>query len=720
MLKRTLMIVCILILLEKYAYAFPFWNYGNFLAELLNHVIEIVRNAVKTIIEAVSTVISGVVNPPPPSPTKQVTQPSTQSRGLTSLKKRDIGTPKAGTRVKRPSSKPRRNSVQNSGRHVNKESKSGVRKNSNKVSTPLLDRDRHSFENLRKLSEIFRYEKGEENQFRLIGLAYLNPPVKYSSYITSVPSWNFGVQGDLLIPLLAALSSLGLIKVSKRKKDPKKRTQHLKSTVQKKESQGLSGKIQRLFDWVNNGLESLRKSVSNALNSVAEGVTSYFKDFVDFYAGVFSKPKESLENAFSAIKGFGKAVAVGWNNFTRDPLGSLRWVGEKIWENKEEIIGGIIVGGAIVATVFTAGAAGISIPYALGAAAAIGGGAMGIHYLSRRYGEDLIRIDKGIKKLEFSCSPAFNQLIFITPPLAMASCRVKVDEEEVRRNRKLLEKVGENAIVDASITLGSIGVGKLYENAVIWNVNRDVEFIRDVGSLRKVERVSKEFKSSPVWKFFKRENFRLAIRDKKGKIVWSRILFPRGESQKIRRVVFQERGDDFVLAVGMKGFSDGIHVLEENSLLVNIDSWNFVKQNPRLIIHEFGDYLGTLKGLTKKVLIKLEKENLLNRRAFEIVNNRLFGDYYLIKSEGCAGVETWSTVVRREVDSLTNLMIKYPEVRKDLLPDLAYYYLISKEGKQETFLNILRKSIESLSVEERKAFNRYLEIFEEGVRNWGY
>ena len=70
-----LMIVCILILLERYAYAFPFWNYGNFLAELLNHVIEIVRNAVSTIIEAVSTVISRVVNPPPssPSPTKQVT-----------------------------------------------------------------------------------------------------------------------------------------------------------------------------------------------------------------------------------------------------------------------------------------------------------------------------------------------------------------------------------------------------------------------------------------------------------------------------------------------------------------------------------------------------------------------------------------------------------------------------------------------------------------------
>jgi hypothetical protein len=417
-----------------------------------------------------------------------------------------------------------------------------------------------------------------------------------------------------------------------------------------------------------NSFEEERKKKENS--GILNRIANYFIDVGNFYYNAFTHPRESLNSIFGAISGFGKSIVY---NITH-PAETFNTFVNSIKEHSTEIIAGIIIGGAITATILTAGAAGVTIPPAITLAATITGSALSIHYIGRRYGSILNDVNE--------------------------NCGIGDGDDECRRS---IDEFNERATVDTTITLGSIGVGKIIERSIIAYSNRGIEISWD-SELSDTEILEAEnvYDSEIKWTFY-RENFRLP------------------KDYKINEVIFvnsESIVDDYLVGDTTYAFVDPNNA----KIFFNVDRFDdsIIPFKDYIVRHEFGDYkyhhgLTNMMPLDQAMEIFRESNIPINQNDVEeLIANNLMGDKVAVWNNPKA-LEGWMSLHSEEI----NLINRRTEIwsiltqsdRDKILSHLAYLQAISEEQGVTEFQNIITNLITKLPKEDVDTFNKLVQFF---------
>ena len=399
-------------------------------------------------------------------------------------------------------------------------------------------------------------------------------------------------------------------------------------------------------------------------------VSNYFIDVGNFYYNALTHPRESLNSIFSAISGFGKSIVYDVTH----PAETFNTFVNSIKVHATEIIAGIIIGGAITATILTAGAAGVTIPPAIALAATITGGALSIHYIGRRYGDVLNDVNE--------------------------NCGIEERSEECKRS---VDEFNERATVDFTIAIGSIGVGKIIERSIISYSNRNVMMswnseLSDDEILEAMNVYDSEIK----WTFYK-ENFRLP------------------GDYKINEVVFVN--SESIIDGYQVGMDVPAMVSTDGVIYFNVDRFDdaLIPSRDYVIRHELGDYK-YFHGLTNMVSSD-EAMEILNSLDIsvdkevvrEIINNNLMGDKVAVWNNPRA-LEGWVNFHRDEISNFIGPAIEkwnylsFNE-REKILSHAAYLQAISEEQGVTEFQNIITSLITKLPKEDVDTFNKLVQFF---------
>jgi hypothetical protein len=416
-----------------------------------------------------------------------------------------------------------------------------------------------------------------------------------------------------------------------------------------------------------NSFEEERKKKENS--GILNRIANYFIDVGNFYYNAFTHPRESLNSIFGAISGFGKSIVY---NITH-PAETFNTFVRSIKEHSTEIIAGIIIGGAITATILTAGAAGVTIPPAITLAATITGSALSIHYIGRRYGDVLNGVNE--------------------------NCGIGNGDDECRRS---IDEFNERATVDTTIALGSIGVGKIIEKSIIAYSNRNIEISWD-SELSDTEILEAEnvYDSEIKWTFY-RENFRLP------------------KDYKINEVIFVN--SESIVDGYQVGMDVPAMISTDGTIYFNVDRFDdaLIPSKDYVIRHELGDYK-YVHGLTSMISsdeameifnsldIPVDKEVVR-----EIIENNLMGDKVAVWNNPKA-LEGWISFHRDELSHIAKNIGGWellPFIDKSVtLSHAAYLQAISEEQSVTEFQNIIANLIAKLPKEDVDTFNKLVQFF---------
>jgi len=570
---------------------------------------------------------------------------------------------------------------------------------------------------------VFKYEEGKRKEISLW---------PFFNDLSSLNIQNFTRSSIPLLPILGTSSFLGVRNLLLSREEEKKR---------KAGSNGIIGGVSRILSRIGEGFRSVTnwvgeklRNVGNfieeriykqirggvnglitQLSGVAESIYSFGKDFVGFWKEAITNPISSIQRAESAIRGFVKTIAIGARNLITDPIGSLNWVKDELWENRNKIIGGVIIGGAIAATIVTLGYAGITLPTALTYGLAIAGGATTIYYVSKEYGEDLIEVDRKVKKSKFNHKTL--PLCFVTPLGYLAS--IEFDRDEVSNASRNLENVGRKMIVDAA-TIGGILLATNFGLKVATAyANRDLKIVLESYTSEN-EAYLQKLKRGGVIQKVKEENLKLILKEKIMK--WKGDVFDIGNRNrvKIEEIKIIPHSNDFIAAIGRAGATyeiDGVEkVLEKNSILIPVkvrgqqNHW-VLRYRDEIIEHEIGDYLATITGKLEKAFSLAERRGLHmvneeNDPLREILTHFIFGDTRSLQlSKEREKLDFWVKRVR----SLIKDAERAPTRKKAI--GLAYAeYLSRRIGSSSLLRKIGEKAT---SAQMRRAMQEYVEFFEE-------
>ncbi|MCW1300661.1 MAG: hypothetical protein OH333_04735 [Candidatus Parvarchaeota archaeon] len=405
-------------------------------------------------------------------------------------------------------------------------------------------------------------------------------------------------------------------------------------------------------------------------NSIFDSFISYISDIVNFYSYGITHPEETFNSIVGAFSGLGKSIFYDLTH----PTETINTFVNSVQRHSTEIIAGIIIGGAITATVLTMGAVGITIPPAITLAAAITGSTLSIHYIGRRYGDTLNEINK--------------------------NCTFGGENETCEEN---INEFNEKASVDFTITVGSIGVGKLIERGIIYYSNQGVQINYDTTlSEDEILEANTIYNSELKWMFYK-ENFKLPKEYKiKG------IMFVNSES-----IIDGMQMDPAISAM----------VSTDGTIYFNVDRFEdaLIPAKDYILRHELGDYK-YFHGLTNMVSpdeameifnsmdIPVDKETVRY-----LIENNLIGDKVAVWNNPKA-LQEWITFHQDEISNFIAPAIQkwnylYLNEKEKILSYAAYLQAISEEQGITEFSSTITDLIAKLPKEDVEIFNKLLQFF---------